>query len=325
MGPAGGSPGTITTTTRSDAEIEALLRSQPHTARVAALLQLSISTIGQSQPVGVAFGRGDVAAMGYADQLLTGRWMAQPDEVVAPTQFLRERGLAVGDKLTFEFEGRQKVVTIVGQILRGPPGFGHPIIADWRAFTELAPNYRLKPGDVMYQVQLDPGADRAGYATAVEVADPGLRANGDGNEFEFQVIVVSFSTVLATLLAIVAALGVLNTVALNVHERRRDLGMLKSIGMTPRQVVAMVVTSMAAVGLVGGLLGIPLGIAAHHFVLPLAANAVLISLPASVMNVWHPLGLALFLLAGLAIAVLGALLPARQAARLTIATVLHNE
>jgi putative ABC transport system permease protein len=41
--------------------------------------------------------------------------------------------------------------------------------------------------------------------------------------------------------------------------------------------------------------------------------------------VWHPLGLALFVLSGLAIAVLGALLPARNAARLTIATVLHNE
>lgn len=323
-GPAVGPPNR-TGTTRSDAEIEALLRGLPHTARVAALLELSVSAVGQSQALDVVFGRGDVAGMGYKDQLQAGRWMAQPDEVVAPTQLLRERGLAVGDKLTLELDGRRKTVTIVGQILRSPPGRGQPIIADWRALTDLAPNYQAKPGEMQYQVQLDKGASRTDYATAVEAADSGLGANADGNDFEFQVIVVSFSTVLATLLAIVAGLGVLNTVALNVHERRRDLGMLKSIGMTPRQVVAMMVTSMAAVGLVGGLLGIPLGILGHHFVIPLAADAVFLTLPASVMQVWHPLGLALFVLSGLAIAVLGALLPARNAARLTIATVLHNE
>jgi putative ABC transport system permease protein len=131
--------------------------------------------------------------------------------------------------------------------------------------------------------------------------------------------------VLAVLLAVVAALGVLNTVALNVHERRRQLGMLKSIGMTPRQVVAMVVTSMVGLGLLGGLLGIPLGVAAHHVVVPLAADAANVSLPASVLHVWHAPGLVLLVLSGVAIAVLGALLPARIAARLPIAAVLHNE
>ncbi|MGY3676728.1 FtsX-like permease family protein [Streptomyces sp. TE33382] len=42
--------------------------------------------------------------------------------------------------------------------------------------------------------------------------------------------------------------------------------MLKSIGMTPRQVVMMTVTSVAGLGAVGGLLGIPLGIGAHRLV-----------------------------------------------------------
>ena len=45
--------------------------------------------------------------------------------------------------------------------------------------------------------------------------------------------VVAFASLLTLLLGAVAALGVFNTVVLNTRERRRDLGMLKSIGMTP--------------------------------------------------------------------------------------------
>jgi len=126
-------------------------------------------------------------------------------------------------------------------------------------------------------------------------------------------------------LGAVAALGVFNTVVLNTRERRRDLGMLKSIGMTPRQVIAMVVTSMSALGAVGGLLGIPLGIAIHSLVMPAMAHSAEIDFPSSILDVWNMPTLALLGLAGIAIAALGALIPAGSAARLTIAEVLHNE
>jgi len=74
-----------------------------------------------------------------------------------------------------------------------------------------------------------------------------------------------------------------------------------------------------------GLIGIPVGIFAHRVVVPLAADAAQVMLPASVLRVWEPWILTGLALAGVVIAVLGALLPARGAARLTIATVLHNE
>ncbi|WP_328473256.1 ABC transporter permease [Streptomyces sp. NBC_00448] len=124
------------------------------------------------------------------------------------------------------------------------------------------------------------------------------------------------------LLSAVTALGVFNTVLLTTRERRRDLGMLKSIGMTPRQVVVMTVTSVAGIGLVGGLLGIPLGILAHRTVLD---HVSVIAFPASMRDVWHAPQLAGLALAGVVIAALGALVPARQAARLTISQVLHSE
>ncbi|MFJ9668810.1 FtsX-like permease family protein [Streptomyces sp. NPDC101219] len=126
-------------------------------------------------------------------------------------------------------------------------------------------------------------------------------------------------TVLPTL---VASLGVFNTVLPNTHERRRDLGMLKSIGMTPRQVVVMTVTSVTGLGVVGGLLGIPLGITAHRLIVD---NVGVVDFPAYMKDVWHAPQPAAMLLAGAAIAVLGALVPARSTARMTIASLLHTE
>ena len=125
--------------------------------------------------------------------------------------------------------------------------------------------------------------------------------------------------------AAVAALGVFNTVVLNTQERRRDLGLLKSIGMTPRQVVVMVVTSMSALGAVGALIGIPLGILGLHAVVPAMADAAQIVITDAMLRVYHLPLLALLALAGVVIAALGAFLPARAAARITVAEALHNE
>ena len=86
----------------------------------------------------------------------------------------------------------------------------------------------------------------------------------------------------------------------------------------------MVVTSMVLVGLVAGLLGVPLGMVAHRLVLPAAAAASRLELPGWALSVWSPPVVVLLALGGLVIALLGALLPARGAAQLRIAEVLHR-
>jgi putative ABC transport system permease protein len=173
-------------------------------------------------------------------------------------------------------------------------------------------------------VKLRDGADRAAYARAARAADPGVDPVPVGPNSVTRTIVGSASA-LTLMLAVVAALGVFNTAVLNTHDRRRDLGVLKSMGMTPQQVTTMTVTSMAVLGAAGSLAGIPLGMVGHHVVVPRMADAVDIALPAYMMDVWRAPALIGLALAGLAIAVLGAFVPARRAARLTIAQVLHNE
>ena len=117
----------------------------------------------------------------------------------------------------------------------------------------------------------------------------------------------------------------LNTVALQIRERVHDLGVFKAVGMTPRQTIAMVVCSVAGIGLAAGLIAIPAGIALHHYVVPVMGNAGQTALPASVLSVYQPWQLVLLAVSGLAIAVAGALLPASWAARARTASALRAE
>jgi len=317
-------PGEIRST-RTDPEIEALLRATPGTARVTASLNVTLPVAGQTQGVVVTFLRGDVTTIGYLDQIVQGRWPERPGEVAGPSRLLRELGLEVGDEVRLGRGGDQRPVTVVAETMAGPPGPELGFLTDWRTLDLVAPGHQYENHEVLYQIELAPGTDVGGHLAAVTAADPGLYVWENQQTDEFAVTVVWLSTVLTVLLGGVAALGVFHTVVLNTRERRRDLGMLKSVGMTPRQVVVMVVTSMAALGAVGGLVGVPAGMAAHRLVVPLIAEAANIRIAESILRVWAGPLLALLVAAGVAIAVLGALIPARAAARLPIAQVLHNE
>ncbi|MFJ5304947.1 hypothetical protein [Streptomyces sp. NPDC088350] len=95
--------------------------------------------------------------------------------------------------------------------------------------------------------------------------------------------------------------------------------------MTPRQTVTMVVTSVVLPGLAGGALGVPLGLAVHGAVLPAMGHTADLRLPESVIDVYDARDLVLLGLAGVAVAVLGSLLPAGWAARIRTATALRAE
>lgn len=297
----------------TDEQTEERLRSLPGADRVTARAFAKARLADHTQSVYADFYRGDTQDL--ASEIVEGHWPARAGEVAAGPAFLRQHGLTVGDTATLQLGGEQTRVTVVGELMEGN---AQAVESNWPTLTRLAPGTPATD----YTVRLAPGADARAYAAAVEAADPGLYATPRGPGNAATVTVVGFASVFTVLLTVVAALGVFNTVLLNIRERRRDLGMLRSIGMTPRQVVAMTVTSVAGVGAVGGLLGIPLGVAAHRWVVD---NVGVINFPESMKDVWHAPQLAAPALAGVAIAALGALVPARSAARLTIATVLHNE
>ncbi|MGP4086904.1 ABC transporter permease [Streptomyces sp. KR55] len=299
----------------SDLELQSLLRELPGADEVTARGDVDTRMAGSVHKVMLEGRRGDRPQL---DSVLTdGRWVRSSGEIVAASAFLRQNGLRVGDQLRLEKGDRGERVLVVGEFMDSDARL---VVTDWSTFTLLAP--RDKP--IAYHVKLREGADPAAYARSARAADAGINPTPQGANTVTQTIIGS-ATALTLMLAVVASLGVFNTVVLNTRDRRRDLGMLKSIGMTPRQVTVMTVTSMAVLGAFGSLLGVPLGMAGHQLIVPRMADAVDITLPSYMTDVWQVPYLAGLALAGLAIAVLGAFVPARRAGRLTIAEVLRSE
>ena len=66
--------------------------------------------------------------------------------------------------------------------------------------------------------------------------------------------------VLLALSVIISLFGMVNTLALSVFERTRELGMLRAVGMTRRQTRRMIRHESVITALIGAALGLPLGI-----------------------------------------------------------------
>jgi putative ABC transport system permease protein len=312
--------------------VVAALRAQPGTAHYVAEADDDISVLGLAGHLSLTGFGGDASWTGYG--LITGHWYSGPGQVDVNTAFLADTGTKVGDTYTLSSGARHLTVRIVGEIFAPSEGKAG-IIGSTSTLAALDPG--LATGQ--YDVALKPGTDVQAYVHAVgaalgHTALPGcIQTAGcsvydisvnSGNSTQFYTIFGLVAT-LTLLLVAVAGLGVLNTVVLQTRERVHDLGVFKAVGMTPRQTIAMVVCSVAGIGLAAGLIAIPAGIALHHYVLPVMGHAAQTDLPASVLSVYNPLEVVLLTLGGLVIAVAGALFPAGWAARTRTASALRAE
>jgi putative ABC transport system permease protein len=323
-GPVNAAPGAgpgpaVPSLAAQEQAVQAALRAQPGTLHYVAESDDDIRVLGLSDHVSLIGFSGDASWTGYA--LITGHWYAGGDQADVNTAFLTDTGTKVGDSYTLTSGSRRLTIQIAGEIF-DPSGGNAEIIASQSTLAALDPG--LSPDQ--YDVALTPGTDAQAYADAVGAKlgqNYSVSANGS-NSSQFFVIIGLIAT-LTLLLVAVAGLGVLNTVVLQTRERVHDLGVFKAIGMTPRQTIAMVVCSVAAIGLVAGLVGVPAGIALHNYVLPVMGHAAQTDVPPSVLNVYHPAELILLALSGLVIAVAGALIPAGWAARTRTAFALRAE
>jgi len=299
--------------------VEAALHAQPGTLHYAAEADDDINVTGVADRLSLVGFGGDASWTGYA--MITGHWYSGAGEADVNTAFLSQTGTKVGDTYTLTSGARHLTVRIVGEVF--DPRGGHPgIIAGTSTLAVLDPG--LAPSQ--YDVALKPGINAQAYAKTVGAAlgrNYQVSTNG-GNSIQFFAIIGMVAT-LTLLLIAVAGLGVLNTVVLQTRERVHDLGVFKAIGMTPRQTIAMVVCSVAGIGLAAGLIAIPAGIVLHHYVLPVMGHAAQTDVPASVLGVYQPWELVLLALSGLVIAVAGALGPAAWAARTRTAFALRAE
>jgi putative ABC transport system permease protein len=302
------------------AAVRATIEAQPGTARVVGMSPVDVGLAGSTEPLEVRAYDGDASWVGYS--MLSGRWYGGPDEAVASSRMLRLTGTKVGDHINITTALGQRRVQLVGEVFTN--GRGGTVIMDAAGLAGLVE--RLAPAQ--FEVGLTGGTDPHAYVDALAAAlgsSAVPQVTADEQEHETIAIALGLIATLSLLLSAVAALGVFNTVVLNTRERVHEIGVLKSIGMTPHQVRATVITSMVTIGLLAGALAVPLGFALHRWILRAIAGAAGTGVPDSVASVYHPVELIGLGAAGIALAVLGALVPAGWAARTSAAAALRAE
>jgi putative ABC transport system permease protein len=301
------------------------LAAQPGTAGWFSTARARVGVSGVAGSSDVTAYQGDSAWGAY--QMVSGHWFSGPGQIVVARRFLDATGTRIGDTVTLTGTGGSTTgsttVRIVGEALTTDDE-GMAILTDAATLTRAG--LTVPPDE--FHVELDSGTDRTTYLSRLNAALAPLDAEASAVSTETSTTLVAMDAmiVMLTLMLItVAGLGVLNTVVLDTRERVHDLGVFKALGMAPRQTVVMVITSVAGIGAVAGLAGVPIGIALHGYVLPAMGDAAGTGIPAADLDVYHAPQLALLAAAGLVIAVGGAFLPATWAAATRTATALRTE
>jgi putative ABC transport system permease protein len=323
-------------TTSQDREIRAALDAQAGTLRYVAEtllgpgqqptvdvpgLQPSSSWADFATSVSVTAYDGDSAWLGWP--MVSGSWYHQPGQVDVDAAFLTATGLSVGDTIPMTVNGRATTVRIVGEVFALAPPL---LLTSWQTLGGAAAGLTAD----QYDIGLRPGASPAAYVAALNRAlGPGYGVfgpqSGGSAAGLFGLADLSLIRLLTLMLAVLAGLGVLNSLLMAARERVYDLGVFKAVGMSPRQTIAMVACWVVVPGLAAGVIGIPAAIVAHYFTMQGIGSVEGTGMTASLINVYRPAELVLLALAGLAIAAVGALLPASWAARSRTTVALRAE
>jgi putative ABC transport system permease protein len=321
----GAGPNQAPTTAQLSAAAAAV-HATPGAAHVDAQYGNAVSVVGISRAIQANVFDGPSAWMGYA--LISGRWYAAPGEADVNTSFLADSGLAIGDTVTVYQAGVRSgvppvTVRIVGEVF-APSSQPHVYAsAQTLAATATPENFRH------WNIGLKPGTSAAAYSQAVNAKlggpDSVFFAGPPGNGGKFYTIAMALIGLLSLMVAVAAGLGVLNTVLMTTRDRVHDLGIFKSLGMRPGQVVVMVICWVVGPAVIAGAIAAPAAVALNTATLRAMAATAHTGIPASFTRVFPVPWLALLSLAALAIAVIGALLPATWAARSRPATALRAE
>ncbi|MGL4650995.1 MAG: ABC transporter permease, partial [Caldilineaceae bacterium] len=263
--------------------------------------------------------------------LLEGRWLLPDDEsaVVINTDLLAdEPDLRVGDTMVLELDGRETEWTVVGlvrSVMAGPfayanyPYFGSVVREVGQASTL---NVALDSDDRDNQIAMAQVLDQHFEALGLRVASAESTAQTQARVANQFGVLIVFLAIMALTLAIVGALGLMGTMSINVLERRREIGVMRSIGASTAAVMQIVIVEGVFIGALswamGALLAFPLG----H----LLSDAVGAGFINSELTWNYSVGGAAGWLAVMAlIAAAASFVPARSAARLTVREVLAYE
>ena len=254
-----------------------------------------------------------------SDELLTN---LADDEAVIDETFAKDENLDVGSTFTAQtVSGDPVTLTVVGTFTDNSD-----FIGDYAASDANAEAFGEERSATNVFINLDPDADPAAVRSEIEAAlDRSFPTVQVQNQEELK---DSISEQLDGLLGIVYALlllsvlvslfGIVNTLALTIHERTRELGLLRAVGTSRRQIRRTVRYEAVITALIGAVLGLTLGVLFAILVSrPLADEGFTLSIPIGT--------LLLFLVLAAIAGVVAAIGPARRASRLDVLEALAYE
>jgi putative ABC transport system permease protein len=229
-----------------------------------------------------------------------------------------DQDITVGERLSVQTASGDKRAVVVRGIYDPPEieqMLGSITIAQ-QAFDEVFP----QPKNKFTFLDADADANQALTLAAAGFSDAAVHT-GDAFAKDYTEGFASFLNFLYVLLAfsvVVSLFGMVNTLVLTVFERTRELGMLRTIGMTRRQARRMIRHESIITALIGAALGLPLGIFLAMLVTQaLSQYDIGISIPLPELVAFTVVAI----LAGLG----AAIVPARRASRLNVLDALHYE
>ncbi len=264
--------------------------------------------------------------------LVSGRWIRADDVrklAISEAVIKFYPGLQPGDSLLLKVDGREEQWEVVGIFkFVGREGI---LAYTPREYAEKVINlanrsysYRVVASDHTREFQdalaerLDDEFRAAGFK--VRQAESGL-ASLDTVSESLDILVV-FLLIMAILTAIVGAMGLTGTMGMNVLERTREIGIMRAIGADDVAVMRTVIGEGFVIGAISFVFSIIVSIPLTYLLATIVSLAIF-ETPIDVIFTW--LGYAIWLGLVIVLSVLGSILPARNAARLTIREVLAYE
>jgi hypothetical protein len=254
--------------------------------------------------------------------LLEGHAARDDDEIVLGSGTLDQIGKRIGDTVTVAGNDGEARLRIVGRGVFPVLGNEGDSLHNGSIMATTAERLGLEPTAGLVLVDVRDGADpqavmarhdpdeQSEHITAFEPRNvDNLRAVG------------SIPWVLALFLAVLAVAAVGHALVTSVRARRRDVAVLRTIGLVRAQAVAAVIVQASTTILAGALVGIPVGVALGRWTWTGIAEG----LGVVVVPVVPLVGVAVAVVAGLVLANLAAVGPAAIAARLRPAAVLRTE
>jgi putative ABC transport system permease protein len=301
-------------TTPVPASVAVHARALPHVRSVATISLLDV-TIGSFHSIATAATAADVAD-NFVVKMRSGRLSAlAKNSVLVDESTAKARGWKVGDQLTGTAGTETGERLAVVGIYRDSQAFGSHLIVDRSLYLATLPVNQQSDARVF--VRAESGADLPALRThlvalvrpylVVSVQNGSEFADAQGASID---TLLNLLYVLLLFSVIVAVLGIINTLALSVFERTREIGLLRAIGLRRGQLSGMITIEAIATAVFGAVLGtmvgLGLGVALQHGLESQGLRT--LAIPWSLV--------AAMLIASAVVGVLAAVLPAIRAVRL---------